>query len=122
MDQDELIYQALKGLVANRVYPDIARPDAQAPFITHQDVGGEAVNFLDGAPPGKANTRLQVNVWAKTRAEARAIAYQVELALRGVHELSTEVLGSLMTTADQATGYRGTVQHFSIWADPPQNP
>ena len=74
MTQDELIFSLLKGLVSNRVYPDIAPQDAATPYVTHQDVGGDAVNFMDGAAPGKSNTRLQVNVWAQTRAQAKAIA------------------------------------------------
>lgn len=117
MTQDELIFQALKDLVGNRVYPDVAKERAAVPFITHQDVGGEAVNFLDRTNPSKRNTRLQVNVWASTRAEAKAIAHQVEVQLRALAEFSTEVLGSPMTTFDQSTGYRGTIQHFSVWTD-----
>jgi restriction endonuclease Mrr len=117
MTQDELIFSLLKNLVGNRVYPDIAKQDTALPYITHQDVGGDAINFMDGAAPGKSNTRLQVNVWAETRAQAKAITHQVETALRAAPALSTTVLGSLMTTVDEATGYRGTIQHFSIWTD-----
>lgn len=117
MTQDELIFSLLKGLVANRVYPDIAPQEASVPYITHQDVGGESINFMDGAAPGKGNTRLQVNVWAKTRAEAKAISLAAEGILRSAPALATTVLGSLMTTVDATTGYRGTIQHFSIWAD-----
>lgn len=117
MTQDELIFSLLAGLVGGRVYPDIAKQGTPVPYITHQDVGGDAINFMDGAMPGKRNARLQVNVWSTTRAEAKAIAGQVEQILRAAPALSTTVLGSAMTTYDAAADYRGTIQHFSIWTD-----
>lgn len=117
MTQDELIFSLISGLVGGRVYPDIGKQGTAVPYITHQDVGGDAINFMDGAMPGKSNTRLQVNVWSATRAEAKAIARQVEQILRAAPALSTTVLGSAMTTHDAATNYHGTYQHFSIWTD-----
>ena len=84
MNLREHLFQALAVLVENRVYPDIGPSTPVLPYITHQQVGGDPVNFIEGGQPSKANARMQVNVWAATRAEASALAQAVETALRGV--------------------------------------
>lgn len=117
MTQDELFFTALRGLVNDRVYPDIGKEGTDLPYITYQDIGGEPVNFIDGAAPSKANARVQVNVWAKTRAEAKDLARRVEHALRAVPALQTLVIGAPVTTYDPETKYRGTIQDFSVWTD-----
>ncbi|WUR15710.1 DUF3168 domain-containing protein [[Empedobacter] haloabium] len=117
MTQDELFFGALKDLVGGRVYPGIAKEGTAVPYITYQDIGGDAVNFVDRTLPSKANARVQVNVYSKTRAEAKAIARQAENALRGVLELQTIVIGAPMTTHEPSTGYHGTIQDFSVWTD-----
>jgi len=117
MTQDELFFSALQGLVGGRVYPDIGKEGTALPYITYQDIGGDAVNFIDGAVPSKANARVQVNVWAKTRAEAKDLARRVEYALRAVPALQTLVIGAPATTHDPGTKYYGTIQDFSVWTD-----
>ncbi len=117
MTQDELFFSTLQGLVGGRVYPDIGKEGTAVPYITYQDIGGEAVNFMDGAAPSKANARVQVNVWATTRAQAKSIARQVETALRAVPALQTLVIGAPATTYDPDAKYYGTIQDFSVWTD-----
>ena len=62
MTVESMLFDALKGLVSNRVFPDIAPDLTPRPYITYQQVGGVAVNFLDPTIPSKANGRIQVNV------------------------------------------------------------
>lgn len=109
------LFNALTGLVAGRIYADVAPADTQMPFITYQAVGGQPINYTTGETPDKENTRVQVNVWANSRLEATTIGKQVEDALRGAIELQAEVATGRAATYDETVGARGTVQDFSFW-------
>ena len=115
MTMESLVFDALKTLVSNRVYPDIAPDLVTIPYITYHQIGGQSVNFYDGAVPSKRNGEFQINVWAGTRAQASALANQVEDALRGVAALQTEVKSAQLATYDEETKQRGTMQDFSFW-------
>jgi hypothetical protein len=112
------LFDALKAIVANRVYP-AAAPEGggSAPYITWRASGGQAVNFQDGSQPSKENARLQINVWATTIIEAKQIAQRAETALRAAPALSTTVLTGMFTRHDEETKRHGTYQFFSCWAD-----
>lgn len=109
------IFNALKGLVSNRVYPDVAPEGAARPYITYQQVGGGAVNFVDPTIPSKRNGRFQINVWANTRAAASTLARQVEDALRATAALQTTVLSAPVASYEPDTKLYGTLQDFSVW-------
>jgi hypothetical protein len=115
MTVEASIYTALKTLVANRVYPDVAPFGAVKPFITYQQVGGTAVNFIDQSTPSKSNARFQVNVWADTRSAAALLSHQVEQALRTASGMQTTVLGQPVATYEVDTTLYGTRQDFSFW-------
>lgn len=117
MTVEATIFNALKGLVNNRVYPDVAPANTARPYITYQQVGGLPVNFVEGGTPSKANGRFQVSVWADTRATASATAKLATAALRATASLQTTVLSEPVATHDGPTGYRGTRQDFSFWFD-----
>lgn len=114
------IFNALKSLVASadgkfRVYPDVAPTGVAKPYITFQQVGGTAVNLLDGAAPGKRNGRFQINCWADTRSAAATLSRQVEDALRAVTSLQTTVLGAPVSVYEEDVPLYGTRQDFSLW-------
>lgn len=115
MSLEPQIFAAIAGLVADRVYPDIAPEKTQLPYITYQQVGGDAVNYTDKTVPNSRNARVQVNVWAATRLAASALADQVEDALRVVTSFDTEVLGARVSVYEQDTKLRGARQDFSVW-------
>ena len=54
--------------------PDNLQTVTDLPRITFQQVGGQAVNFLDSAVPSKKNARFQVNCWAVSRDDAAKIS------------------------------------------------
>ena len=112
---EALLYEVLKDLADGRIFPDVVPTNTPVPYITYQAVGGEPMNFLSGDQPDKANTRMQVNVWAATRLEAAALAQQVEDAVRGAAALQPEVLTGRVATYDETTTYRGTMQDFSLF-------
>lgn len=116
MSLESTIFDALKTLVSNRVYPDVAPELVTRPYITYQQVGGQSVNFVDSATvPSRKNARIQINTWADTRAAAAALARQVEDTLRAVSALQATVLAAPVAVYEQDTQLRGTHQDFSVW-------
>lgn len=115
MSVEATIYEALRALVSDRVFPDVAPEETPRPYITYQQVGGNSVNFLDPTTPSKKNGRWQINVWADTRTEAAPLMRLVEDTLRGVLALQTTVLGAPIARYDEETKLRGMTQDFSFW-------
>jgi len=110
------IFATLKTLVSNRVYRDIAPQTVTAlPRITFQQVGGNAVNFVDPTVPSKKNGRFQINVWAADRDSAMALSRQVEDTLRVATALQTTVLNAAVAIYEEDTKLYGTIQDFSFW-------
>jgi len=114
MSVESSIFNALKGLVSNRVFPDIAPELTARPYITYQQVGGLAVNFLDPTVPGKKRSRFQINVWGDTRAQVATLAGQVEDGLRAVTALQPTVEGAPVASYEPDTKLRGSMQDFSF--------
>ena len=78
------IFNALKGLVSNRVYPDLNdAPTVTTPYIVYQEISGEVVNFMESAVASKKNGRFQIACWATTRAASKALALQEKLRALG---------------------------------------
>ena len=109
------LFDALKSLTTNRVYPDVAPVDAAKPYITYQQVGGEAINFMESAAPGKRNGRFQINCWAETRAAAMNLARQAEDALIESTTLRAYLLGAPVAIYEEETKLYGSRQDASIW-------
>jgi hypothetical protein len=115
------IYTALKNLVSNRVYRDVAPQTVTTlPRITFQQVGGQAINFFEGSTPDKKNARVQINVWHSRRDDAMSLMRDVEDTLRAATGLQTTVLGAAVSTIElDAIGpgqhLYGAMQDFSFW-------
>lgn len=118
MSMEEDIANALNSLVANRVYPDVAPTKVQKSYIVYQQVGGVAINYVEGGVVGQSNARVQVAVWSGTRLEASALSRQAEAALRQVASLKTTVLGAPVSVYDEDTKLYGSRQDFSVWFAP----
>lgn len=111
------IFNTLKGLVANRCYPDVAPSGAVKPYMVYQQVGGEAPTFLERAQPSKKNGRFQVSVWSTTRAEAANIALQAEAAMVAATAFDAKPVGAPIAVYDDETQLRGSLQDFTVWSD-----
>lgn len=109
------LFNAIKSLVSNRVYPDVAPVGATTPYLTYQQVGGTAVNFMAGSVPSKKNARFQINCWASTRLAAATLSRQVEDTLRPVAALQTTVLAAPVAVYEEDTKLFGMRQDFSFW-------
>lgn len=81
MSAEAIIYGALASLASGQVFPDVAPANTAAPWLTYQAVGGQVFPTLDSATPGLRNSRMQVSVWAKTRAQAADLMEQAFQAL-----------------------------------------
>lgn len=110
------IYNALKSLVANRVFPDVGPLGTAAPYITYQQIGGAVVQPLAGGLADKQNGRFQVNVWAKTRSEAASLALLVESAMVGASTFQARAVGAPSATYDGDVTLYGSIQDFSVWS------
>ena len=117
MSVESDIYDALSGLVAGRVYPDIAPFSAAVPQIVYQQISGTAVSFLESGKPSKKNGRFQIRVWSLTRAEATTIARAIEDLMVTSSVLRAEPMGGAMWDYDDVLKWYGTLQDFSIWFD-----
>jgi hypothetical protein len=84
---DDALFERLTGgaasaLVGQRVYPVIAPQNVAYPCITWQRISRTEVFSLEG-PSGYADARVQIDCWAKTYGEARAVANAVRDDLNG---------------------------------------
>ncbi|CAG9177752.1 DUF3168 domain-containing protein [Cupriavidus pampae] len=105
---------ALGALVAGRVYPDTAPDGVVLPFIVYQQVGGDVVDFLAGAPD-KQNGRFQIEVWGTTRAQASALIRQVATIVPENPALLGSPLGGALSNYDGVLNWYGAQQDFSLW-------
>ncbi|MBB6579593.1 hypothetical protein HNP33_003707 [Comamonas odontotermitis] len=108
------VLHAIAG--AANVYPDVALPGAQAPWITYQQIGGKSPTSLDQKLIDKRNGVFQISVWAKTRPEATRIALQIEDAL-SLSALQVIPMGAMRSDYELDTKLFGSRQDFSIWDD-----
>jgi hypothetical protein len=117
MTVEDRIFAALRTLVADRVYRDVAPQTVTAlPRITFQQVGGAPLNFVDAATlPDKKNARFQINVWAADRDSAAQLSRSAEDALRTYPALQTTVLDAPTAVHESDTHLYGTRQDFSFW-------
>lgn len=109
-----MTFTALRGLVADKVYPDLNDDGTAAPYVVYARAGGEAPSFLENATPSKENARLQVTSWHTTRLGAKALCDQVLAALVA---LGWRPIGAPVALFDPETNLRGAAQDFSAWAD-----
>jgi hypothetical protein len=107
------IFDALKGLVGNRCYPDVAPLNTTRPYLTFQKVGGTAWNFLENTAVGRRHARVQVNCWATTRLSAAALARSVEDALVTSSAIRAFVNGAVVDDYNEDLQLYGTRQDFS---------
>ena len=111
------IFQALKGLAADRVFPDFAPIATAQPYVTYTQVGGESVAYLENALPSKKNGRFQVNVWGSTRASCVALMKQVEAALVAATAFQARPTSEPTSSYDHDSMIYSSLQDFSIWSN-----
>ena len=109
------LYTALAPLVGNRVFPDVAPIGTQVPFITYQQVGGKAVNFIGAEYSDKKNARVQINVWSASRLQASLIIRSIENAVV-LAPLYGSIEGGAISSHEPELKLYGAMQQFSFWS------
>ncbi|QCT61233.1 DUF3168 domain-containing protein [Staphylococcus aureus] len=51
MSLESDIFDTLKGLVSNRVYPDVAPANAAKPYIVYQQISGPSPTYVEKTVP-----------------------------------------------------------------------
>ena len=115
MSAEVALVPLLTGLVAGRIYPDVAPSGAGLPRIVFQQVGGQAMTYLEGALPDKENARMQVVCWGASRFAAANLAKQVEAAIKSSPLIQASAIGARISGYEQDTALYSSHQDFSIW-------
>ena len=116
MTSEADIFTALKTLVADRVYPDLAPIGTARPFIVYAQVGGEALAFLENTLPDKKNGRFQIDVFADSRSACEAVALQVETAMTAAAAFQARAIGAPVSGYEPDVLIFSSMQDFSIWS------
>lgn len=103
--------------VCPRVFPDVAPVSTVRPYVTYQQIGGDAINFVDRVVPNKRNARIQVNVWADTRLSAVSTMQAIEDAIRMSVLFQGEPESAMTSDYDHDMLVYGSMQDFTIWDD-----
>jgi len=116
MTLEERLYIELAA-VCPRVFPDFAPPETERPYVTFQQIGGEVVECLDNTVPSKENADMQVNVWADSRKEAKAVILAIEARLSGATEIQASPIAAAVSDFEADMARYCSRQDFDIWAD-----
>jgi hypothetical protein len=100
----------LAGLVDTRIYQDVIPQADELPAVVFSRTGTEPVQTIHGPAVG-AFAALQVQIWARTRASAEAVAAAVVAALNASGE-SYVARGALY---DEETKSHGIAVDVSIF-------
>lgn len=116
MSVESDIYNALKGLVGNRCFPDFAPITTVRPYITYVQIGGEAISYIDDTLPDGKHGRFQVNVWADTRSSASSVMLQVEAAMIQATTIQARPMSAPSNTYDHDMSVYASMQDFSVFS------
>lgn len=110
------IFDLLKGLVSNRVYPDAAPVSTTRPYITYHQIGGMPISYVENTVPDHKHGMFQVNVWTDTRASASSLALQIEAAFIGSSAFQARADSGIRAEHEPDMNLYGASQDFSIWS------
>ncbi len=116
MSVESDIFNALKGLVGNRCYPDIAPLGTLRPFICFEQTGGTALSNLDGSLPDKKHGRFEIGVYADTRSSCAAIALQVEAAMAAATTFTASAIHAPISDYASDVLIYSSTQNFGVYS------
>ena len=108
------------ALVGDRVFTEVLPQAPTVPAVVFAQVAGDEDVALDG-PTGVGSRRVQIDAWAKSRAEATALALAVRAALAGHSGAAAgfEVHGVFLLTErwdfEPETSLYRTSQDYEVW-------
>jgi hypothetical protein len=110
------IFDTLKGLVSNRVYPLVMPQNPTLPALVYTRIVTNAQNNLD-RPPTLDQCLIQIDSYAKTYLEAKQVAEQARDVLE-VSALKSTLQNIQDFWEDEAKIYRVTMD-FYCWEKRP---
>lgn len=116
MSAEATIHALLAGFVAGRVYPDVAPSGSTLPRIVYQQVGGQALAYVDNTLADKEHGRMQIACWAKTRLAAINLMKQAEDALMAAPAITCTPIGARNSIYEDDTDLYGCRQDFSVYS------
>ena len=102
--------------VTPSVFLDFAPTTTERPYCTIQQVGGEAVSYLDPALPDLKNGEFQINIWGTSRVQVMALMLQIEAAMIGATTFQARPMSAPVADYDADVPVFGARQDFSIWS------
>ena len=105
---------------AGRIYPAILPQNPTYPAITYQEISSVRTHAMGQDGP-MTRVRAQVNVWATSHAEARAVANQVANSLSrywatiGATRVLDVLLDNDMTFYESETQTRRVTQDYTLF-------
>lgn len=105
---------AVGALLDDRFYPQVAPEKTKLPYATYAFVGGLVQTYQEGANSDLRCQRVQINLWAKTDAEAWSLINDISDVIvsgniNGIPE------GAPIMAHSQPPNMRGQQQDFMIW-------
>jgi hypothetical protein len=97
---------------ADRIYPLIAPDSAPPPYLVYQRISANTENILSGSS-GLINTRIQLDVYATTYAQAQDIAAAIDGLMAAWNVQNLSVLSQDFYEPD-AKLHRASID-YSIW-------
>jgi hypothetical protein len=105
----------IKSLVSDRVYPYPAPQGSPLPYVVFEQVGGEALGFVNPELVPMKHARMQVRVWAASRIVAAPLARSIEDELVLATAFQCEAVGAPSAEFDDELNRHGTIQDFYCW-------
>jgi hypothetical protein len=108
------------ALAADRVYTEVLPQGPVVPAVVFTEVAGDEDVALDG-PTGARSRRVQIDAWAKTRAEATSLGLAAKAALSGHAgaaaglDLQGVFLLAERWDFDAETSLYRTSQDYEVW-------
>jgi len=118
MPYEPLLHGLVAPLLGGRFYADVLPDNPAYPCGVYQQVGGRGLWFAEGAMPDHKHARLQITLWAGSRAEANTLMRAIEGVLCARLPKS-EVIGALTATYEDAIKKYGARQDFGLWYPDP---
>lgn len=114
MSVESDLYDTLKGLVSNRCYPDFAPLGTVRPFITYEQTGGDAWQYVEGSLPDKKHGRFEIGVYADSRASCASIGLAVEAAMSAATAFAGSAIHAPISDYASEVKIYSSTQNFSV--------
>jgi hypothetical protein len=101
--------------VCARSYLGFAKVGTERPYVTAQQIPGEAITQLSNAAPGLRKPEIQIDVWADSYNSAITTMRAIEAAMRAATTFTATPMDEPGTYFDADVPVYGARQSFRCW-------